>query len=92
MVKKIDGGRALALETFKTATIARLAWAGRLFRTTAFKLALAYVIIIGLGFTLALGRLGENVGELIDQQIDQTLDADVKGLTDQFDEAGSTSW
>jgi len=88
MVKKIDGGRALALETFKTATLARLAWAGRLFRTTAFKLALAYVIIIGLGFTLALGRLGENVGELIDQQIDHTLDADVKGLTDQFEEGG----
>ena len=88
MVKKIDGGRALAPENFKIAALAQLAWAGRLFRTTAFKLALAYVIIIGLGFTLALGRLGENVGELIDQQIDQTLDADVKGLTDQFEEGG----
>jgi signal transduction histidine kinase len=86
--EKKSRGTALAPAKFKTATFARIAWAGRLFRTTAFKLALAYVIIIGLGFTLALGRLGENVAELIDQQIGQTLDADVKGLTDQFEEGG----
>jgi signal transduction histidine kinase len=61
-----------------------------LFRTTAFKLALAYFIIIGLGFTLALERVGENVSELIDAQIDQTLDAELKGLTDQYEDGGLT--
>ncbi len=34
---------------------------GKLFRTTAFKLSVAYFFIIGLGFTLVLERVGENV-------------------------------
>ena len=63
------------------------AWT-RLFRTTAFKLALAYFVIIGLGFTLVLDRVGENVRELIDQQMRQTIEADLKGLADQYEEGG----
>ncbi len=71
-------------------TLASLAALSRMLRTTAFKLALAYFIIIGLGFTLTLEKVGENVRDLIDQQIDQTLDADIKGLVDQYDEGGLT--
>ena len=60
----------------------------RLFRTTAFKLALAYFVIIGFGFTMVLDRVGENVRELIDQQMRQTIEADLKGLADQYEDGG----
>ncbi|HUO53885.1 MAG TPA: ATP-binding protein [Rhodoblastus sp.] len=60
----------------------------RLFRTTAFKLAIAYFVIVGLGFTLVLGRVGENVRELVDQQMRQTIDAEIKGLADQYSDGG----
>ncbi len=63
------------------------AW-GRLFRTTAFKLAIAYFVIVGLGFTLVLDRVGENVRDLIDAQMRQTIDAEIKGLADQYAEGG----
>ena len=68
--------------------LARWATWARLFRTTAFKLSIAYFVIIGLGFTLVLGRVGENVRELIDLQIRQTIEADLKGLVDQYEEGG----
>ena len=60
----------------------------KLFRTTAFKLSVAYFVIIGLGFTLVLDRVGENVRELIDQQMGQTIDADLKNLTEQYEDGG----
>ncbi|MBB4198660.1 two-component sensor histidine kinase [Rhodoblastus sphagnicola] len=75
---------------FKNTTLARLGSADRFFRTTSFKLALAYVIIVGLGFTLALGHVGDNVRALINEQITQTLDVELKGLTDQYEEGGLT--
>jgi len=80
--------RALPPAEFKSTTLSRLGSADRFFRTTSFKLALAYVIIIGLGFTLALGQVGDNVRALIDEQIAQTLDAELKGLADQYQEGG----
>ncbi|MCI4680271.1 HAMP domain-containing protein [Rhodoblastus acidophilus] len=60
----------------------------RLFRTTAFKLAIAYFIIFGFGFTLVIEQVGENVRELVNQQIRQTIDADIKGLADQYGDGG----
>ncbi len=62
-------------------------WA-KLFRTTVFKLSVAYFVIIGLGFTLVLERVGENVRQLIDAQIRQTIVANVKGLVDQYADGG----
>jgi signal transduction histidine kinase len=61
---------------------------GRLFRTTAFKLAIAYFVIVGLGFTLVLERVGENVRELVNEQMRQTIDAEIKGLADQYADGG----
>jgi signal transduction histidine kinase len=66
----------------------RRAGAARLFRTTAFKLAIAYFVIVGLGFTLVLDQVGENVRELIDDQIRQTINAEIKGLAEQYAEGG----
>jgi signal transduction histidine kinase len=63
------------------------AW-GKLFRTTAFKLSLAYFLIIGIGFAMVLGQVGDNVRALVDAQIGQTIAADIKGLADQYEEGG----
>jgi signal transduction histidine kinase len=88
--EKKSRGRVLPPAEFKNTTLSRLGSADRFFRTTSFKLAMAYVIIIGVGFTLALSRVGENVRDLIDEQIGQTLDAELKGLNDQYAEGGLT--
>ena len=63
------------------------AW-GKLFRTTAFKLSLAYFLIIGIGFAMVLGQVGDNVRALVDAQIGQTIAADIKGLADQYEDGG----
>jgi signal transduction histidine kinase len=60
----------------------------KLLRTTAFKLSVAYFFIIGLGFTLVLERVGENVRQLIDDQMRQTINAELKGLSEQYKEGG----
>jgi signal transduction histidine kinase len=68
----------------------RLSGLLKLFRTTVFKLTLSYVIMVGIGFALALDRVGENVRELVDTQIRETIDADLKGLDDQYEDGGLT--
>nr|WP_298352813.1 ATP-binding protein [Rhodoblastus sp.] len=62
----------------------------RLTRTTAFKLAIAYFVIVGLGFTLVMERVGENIRDLINEQTRQTIDAEIKGLADQYEVGGLT--
>ena len=63
---------------------------GRLFRTTAFKISLAYLIITSIGAVLVLFSVGWNVKDLIEQQIRQTVDADIVGLSEQYSEGGIT--
>ena len=63
---------------------------GRLFRTTAFKISLAYLVITSIGAVLVLFSVGWNVKDLIDQQIAQTVDADLVGLSEQYSEGGIT--
>jgi signal transduction histidine kinase len=61
---------------------------GKLFRTTVFKLSLAYLCTFAIGAGLVLGGVGWNVKELIDEQIAQTVDADIRGLSEQYSEGG----
>jgi signal transduction histidine kinase len=61
---------------------------GKLFRTTAFKISLIYLLITAIGAGLVLGRVGWNVKALIDEQIVQTVDADITGLSEQYAEGG----
>lgn len=60
----------------------------RLFRTTAFKLSLAYLVLFGIGAALVLTRLQINVEDLFDEQTAQTIDADIRGLAEQYSEGG----
>ena len=61
---------------------------GKLFRTTAFKISLAYLVLTAIGASLVLGRVGWNVKELIDEQISQTIDANIRGLSEQYAQGG----
>ncbi|WP_166141880.1 ATP-binding protein [Methylosinus sp. RM1] len=60
----------------------------RLFRTTAFKLSLAYLVLFGIGAAIVLTRVQINVEDLFDEQTAQTIDADIRGLAEQYSEGG----
>ena len=61
---------------------------GKLFRTTAFKISVVYLLVSAIGAGLVLGRVGWNVKQLIDEQTAQTVNADITGLAEQY-EAGN---
>lgn len=54
-----------------------------LFRTTAFKLTLAYLVIFALFATFLLGYVAFNARNLLDDQIRSTIDAEITGLAEQ---------
>ena len=61
---------------------------GKLFRTTAFKISAVYLIVSAIGAGIVLGRVGWNVKQLIDEQIGQTVNADITGLAEQYEQGG----
>jgi signal transduction histidine kinase len=61
---------------------------GKLLRTTAFKLTLVYLTVFALFATSLLGYFVFNTRRLFTEQITQTVDAEIKGLSDQFNLAG----
>jgi signal transduction histidine kinase len=63
----------------------------KLFRSTAFKLALAY-LLLSVGFAGAmLVYVAWNATQLIDEQIRSTLEAEANGLVEQYNEGGIRS-
>jgi signal transduction histidine kinase len=61
---------------------------GKLFRTTAFKLSLVYLIVFALFAGLLLGYFAWNTERLVNQQITETVDAEINGLAEQYRQAG----
>ena len=61
---------------------------GKLFRTTAFKLSLAYLLIFAVGAGVVLSGIDWNVNALLDAQIGQTIEAEITGLAEQYDSGG----
>lgn len=61
---------------------------GKLFRTTAFKLSLLYLVVFALFASFLLGYLAWNTRRLMTMQITETIDAEMLGLTDQYRLAG----
>jgi signal transduction histidine kinase len=60
----------------------------RLFRSTAFRLTLLYMGVFAIFATAALGYVAWNARRLIEQQISQTIDAEIVGLSEQFRQGG----
>ncbi len=61
---------------------------GKLFRTTAFKLSLAYLAIFAIGAGIVLGRLGFDMKGLLDAQIKQTVNDEMEGLYEKYEIGG----
>lgn len=57
---------------------------GKLFRTTAFKLSLAYLVVFILFAAFLLGYFAWNTQRLVTAQITQTIDAEITGLAEQY--------
>src|SRR5947209_2911165 len=61
---------------------------GKLLRTTAFRLTLVYVIIVAVFAAFLLGYFAWNTRRLITEQITQTVDAEITGLSEQYRQGG----
>ena len=57
---------------------------GKLFRTTAFKLTLVYLVVFSVFAVFLLGYFAWNTRRLITEQIHQTVDAEITGLSEQY--------
>jgi signal transduction histidine kinase len=61
---------------------------GKLFRTTAFKLTLAYLTVFALFAVFLLGYFALNTKRLFTEQVTEVVDAEITGLVDHFNAGG----
>jgi hypothetical protein len=62
----------------------RMVALGKLLRTTAFRLTLVYLVVFALFAAFLLAYFAWNTRRLITEQITETVDAEVQGLTEQY--------
>lgn len=62
--------------------------AGRLFRTTAFKLSAVYLVIFIVFAVFVLGYLAWNTRRLLDAQITETIETEINSLAEQYRQGG----
>src|SRR2546428_3187789 len=61
---------------------------GKLFRTTAFKLSLVYLTVFALFAAFLIGYFAWTTSRLITQQISETVDAEINGLSELYGQGG----
>src|SRR5439155_25289665 len=61
---------------------------GKLIRTTTFKLTLVYLTVFAVFAVFLLGYFAWNTQRLITQQITETDDAEITGLSEQYRQGG----
>lgn len=61
---------------------------GKLFRATAFRLALAILALSAVGAGIVLSVIAWQVVSVVDGEIAQTIQAEAKGLSDQYQQGG----
>ena len=59
-----------------------------LFRTIAFRLTLLYVVLFTASVAAILGFIYWSTVEVIDRQTTATIEAEIKGLAEQYKERG----
>jgi len=62
--------------------------ASRLLRTSTFRLALGYLVLFGLSVVALLGFIYWNTTGFIAQQTDETIEAEITGLAEQYRRTG----
>jgi len=60
----------------------------RLFQTSIFRIALLYLLLLGLTLTLVLGFIYWQTAGLIERQTDETVQAEIRGLAEQYRDEG----
>ncbi|MGF1641153.1 MAG: ATP-binding protein [Rhodospirillales bacterium] len=60
----------------------------KLVRTSAFRLTLLYIVLFGASVLVLLGFVSWSTMALIERQIDQTIEAEIRGLAEQYRERG----
>src|SRR6187200_1403969 len=61
---------------------------GKLFRTTTFKLTLVYLTVFALFAAFLLAYFAWNTRRLVTEQIVATVDAEIRGLSDVYQQGG----
>jgi len=61
---------------------------GKLFRTTTFKLTLVYLTVFAIFAAFLLAYFAWNTRRLVTEQIVATIDAEIRGLTDVYQQGG----
>jgi len=61
---------------------------GKLFRTTAFKLTLVYLVVFALFAVFLLGYFAFNTRRLFTEQVTEAVNSEISGLTGQFNVGG----
>src|SRR5262245_8810517 len=61
---------------------------GKLLRTTAFKLSLVYLTVFAAFAAFLIGYFAWTTSSLITQQITETIDAEINGLTEVYSQGG----
>jgi signal transduction histidine kinase len=61
---------------------------GKLFRTTAFKLSLIYLTVFALFAAFLIGYFSWQTSRLITQQITETVDSEINGLSEVYAQGG----
>jgi signal transduction histidine kinase len=62
----------------------------KLFRTTTFRLSLTYLALFGLAAVVAIFYIYWNTTVLLTRQLHETIDAELKGLAEQYTAGGLT--
>ena len=60
----------------------------KIFRTTAFKLSLAYLVVFAVLASVGLGYVAWNARRVLDDQIVSTIEAEINGLSEQYTAGG----
>ena len=66
----------------------RMSSLGKLVRTTAFKLMLVYLTVFAVFAGCLLGYFAWNTRRLVTEQITSTVDAEITGLSEQYNQGG----
>ncbi len=62
----------------------------KLFRTTTFRLALVFMVLFGAAASGAIGYIYWNTNVLLSRQLEQTIQAEIQGLAEQYNSGGMT--
>src|SRR5215475_2609302 len=77
-----------AFDALKRATKEGLTALGKLLRTTLFKLSLVYLTVFALFAAFLIGYFAWTTSSLITQQITETIDAEINGLSELYGQGG----